>query len=285
MQNITDPKTIENHFRLLVDLMNDAIVIFDMEGMITNINDNFIKMIGCSKDKLVGNSIKDFLDKKNKSIFLKHVNKRDDNQKQFKCTFITNDDLRFDTLISLSPFYDRDSAYKGSLAVIKDITKDRLSKKALKKQKQELETMSGKLEELNIAMNAILEDSDKNKRRIEEQIFLNMRELVEPYLKKLKNNTQDESQKTFLNQLESNMKKIISRLSQNLTSDHSCFTDSELQITSYIKEGKSSKEIADRLCVSKKTIDAHRARIRNKLGITNKNNNLRAHLLSIQLDD
>ena len=54
MQEIKDPKIIENHCRLIIDMINDAIVIYDVGGVIININDNFSKMIGSSKDKIIG---------------------------------------------------------------------------------------------------------------------------------------------------------------------------------------------------------------------------------------
>ncbi len=43
----------------------------------------------------------------------------------------------------------------------------------------------------------------------------------------------------------------------------------EQEVLRFVAEGLSSKEIADRLCVSPKTIETHRARIMKKLGLTN----------------
>ncbi|RLC03862.1 MAG: helix-turn-helix transcriptional regulator, partial [Deltaproteobacteria bacterium] len=47
-----------------------------------------------------------------------------------------------------------------------------------------------------------------------------------------------------------------------------------------VKEGKTNKEIAELLFLSKNTILFHRYNIRTKLGLKNTKINLRTHLLS-----
>jgi DNA-binding CsgD family transcriptional regulator len=58
-------------------------------------------------------------------------------------------------------------------------------------------------------------------------------------------------------------------------------TSKELDVANLIREGKTTKEIADLLYLSKNTIDFHRNNIRRKLGITNEKTNLRAYLSSL----
>ena len=282
MQNIRDLKAIEDSYSLIMELVNDALVIYDMDGIITNTNAKFSDMTGHQKDKIIGRSITDFLDHDNKQELLKHSQKRKNNKEQFECIFIAKDDLRFNALVSLSPFYDKAGAYKGSLAVIKDNTGLKQTEKHLINQEQELETKTTKIEELSATVKVLLENSDENKRKIEEQVLSNVRELVKPYLEKLKMNGLNERQKIYLSVLESNIKKITSQFSHKLSLDYSHLTHSELQIANLVKDGKSSKEIANILCISERTVDTHRNRIRKKLGITNKKDNLKSYLLSIQ---
>jgi len=49
-----------------------------------------------------------------------------------------------------------------------------------------------------------------------------------------------------------------------------------------VKEGRSTKEIAERVNVSTKTVEFHRNRLREKLGLRKKKVNLRSHLLTIK---
>jgi DNA-binding CsgD family transcriptional regulator len=46
--------------------------------------------------------------------------------------------------------------------------------------------------------------------------------------------------------------------------------------------GKTTKEIAELMGLAERTIDFHRAKIRKKMGLVNKKESLRTHLLSFQ---
>ncbi len=59
------------------------------------------------------------------------------------------------------------------------------------------------------------------------------------------------------------------------------FTEREIEVAMLILEGKSTREIADRLFLSTKTIDFHRTNIRKKLGLTNSKRTLSSCLSSI----
>lgn len=165
--------------------------------------------------------------------------------------------------------------------MVKNIERLKQTQEKLKKEQQESGEKDMKIEKINNAFKVLFENWDQNK-IVEKQVLSNVNELINPFLEKLKKSDLNERQKTYLKLLESNIKKITSQFSHKLSLDHSCLTHSELQIANLVKEGKSSKEIADILCISERTVDTHRNRIRKKLGITNRKNNLRSYLLSIQ---
>jgi DNA-binding CsgD family transcriptional regulator len=85
----------------------------------------------------------------------------------------------------------------------------------------------------------------------------------------------------YINIIETHLDDIISPFLCNLTSKYPNLTPREIQITNLIKEGRTTKEIADILKSSSGAIDFHRNNIRNKLGLKNKNANLRSYLLSL----
>ncbi len=188
--------------------------------------------------------------------------------------------------------FNKNHAQIGTLTMIRDITERTRTENQLKNMNEELEqrvqartqelqVKSTSLEELNAALRVLLQKRDEDKVELEDKVLSNISELVEPSLEKLQNSSLDIHQREWLNIVRSNLKDITSPFTSSLTKYHFKLTPKEIQIANLIKEGKTSKEIADLMHVSIRTIDAHRDNIRKKLHIKNKKENLRTHLLSL----
>jgi PAS domain S-box-containing protein len=162
-----------------------------------------------------------------------------------------------------------------------EIDERKKTEEALKERERELEIKTHNLEEANIALKVFLKRRDEDKTEIEEKILLNIKELVVPYLEKLKKNILDEKQKIYVSILESNLNDITSSFSHRLSSKFLNFTPTEIQIANLLRQGKTSKEIAELMNSSPKAVAFHRENIRKKLGLTNKKINLKSYLLSL----
>ena len=88
----------------------------------------------------------------------------------------------------------------------------------------------------------------------------------------------DDIQKDCLDMMESTLNEIVSPFLQNLPLAFLRLTPSEIQVANLVKHGKTTKDIAQILNLSGKTIEFYRKRIRKKVGITNKQINLRTFL-------
>ena len=162
----------------------------------------------------------------------------------------------------------------ASVVIFRDIRKR-------KQAEEELQARAEDLEETNIALKVLLKQREKDKAEIENKVLLNIEKLVMPDLERLKDSGLDERQKSYVNILESNLEEIATPFARTVSSKMLKLTPAEIQIANFVKQGKSTKEIADLLSLSGKTIEAHRKNIRNKLGIRNKKENLRSYLLNI----
>ncbi len=147
------------------------------------------------------------------------------------------------------------------------------------------ETLKNKtrnLEEMNTALKVLLKKRDEDRIELEEKIMFNIKELIEPYLEKLKNSSLNERQMNYMNILESNIADISSPFIREMTARYLKLTPTEIKVANLVKQGKTSKEIARLLNLSPRTVETHRNNVRKKIGITNKKGNLRTFLLSIQ---
>lgn len=165
--------------------------------------------------------------------------------------------------------------------ILIDITERKVSEEALKSKERELETKANKLEDINTALNVLLEKRKVDQIELEEKIVLNVENLIKPYLEKLRQGSLDDRKKNILNIIQSNLDEIISPFTRNLSSRHYNLTPKEIQIANFIRQGTTNKEIAEILFLSVKTVEFHRDNIRKKLGIKNKKINLTSHLSSI----
>ncbi len=164
--------------------------------------------------------------------------------------------------------------------IIIDITERKLVEEALIEKEKELESKTNKLEEINVALNVLLEKREEDKILLQEQVLSNVKKLAIPYVEKLKKGTLTETQIALLDVLESSLHEIISPFSLKLASNSFGLTPAEIKVASLIKQGKGTKEIAKMRNLSHKTVARHRENIRNKLGIKNTKVNLQSHLIS-----
>jgi PAS domain S-box-containing protein len=174
-----------------------------------------------------------------------------------------------------------------------DITKLKDAEAALEKAKQELEDRvesrtaelrekTKELEDTNTALRVLLQKRDDAIADIEEKLLINTKNLVLPYIDKIKITHPSKMHLELLQVLESNLKKIVSPFLKNLTSQAADLSPSELEVASLIRDGRSTKEIASFLNLSENTIETYRNRIRNKLGLKQKKVNLRTYLSGLE---
>jgi PAS domain S-box-containing protein len=171
---------------------------------------------------------------------------------------------------------------KAMLVVAENVDEMKQTAEALEENGKDLETKTARLAELNTALKVLLEKRENDKRELEETIVYSAKNLVSPYLEKLKNSGLDERQRTYLDIIGSNIEELISPFSKRLSSRYLDLTPSEIQVANLVKEGKSTKDIAELLNASIKTVEFHRDNVRKKLGIKNQKVNLRSYLLSLE---
>lgn len=142
---------------------------------------------------------------------------------------------------------------------------------------RELQSRLALLEQENALLRKELDEDRKSAKELETIVEDNMKNFVKPALDYLGTRVSRAEQKIFTSLIE----ESVFPITQRRTARGIELSSREYQIAMMIKEGKSSKQIADTLYLTKKAVDYHRSNIRRKLGIntkTNLQNYLRAYL-------
>jgi DNA-binding NarL/FixJ family response regulator len=165
--------------------------------------------------------------------------------------------------------------------IIFDITHQKEAAQALREKEAALKAKASELAEVNKALRVLMKQRDEDRRQLEETVLSNVKELVVPYIVKVKKRGLDKKSMTYLRILESNLNDIVSPFVHQLALKYSALTPTEIQVAHLIREGKNTRTIAELLSSSRRTIESHRQNIRNKLGIKDTKTNLRSYLLSM----
>lgn len=145
---------------------------------------------------------------------------------------------------------------------------------------ERLENKTKSLEETNTALQVLLRRRDQEKIEFENEIMTNVNKLVRPYLEKLESVIHSEKYKIILEAAMINLNEIVDPFTLGHLASIAKLTPAEIQVANFIKMGKTSQEIASFLGLSCRTIETHRVKIRKKIGLTKRTDNLRKHLLS-----
>ena len=312
----------EERYRTLLESSPDPIVVYDMQGVATYVNPAFEQTFELSRDELLGKQInfvpEENWPETKKAIESMLSGKK---IKLFETRRLTRDGKVLDVQISSTLYRGNSGQPVGNIVILRDISArkkaeeelqkyhghleelvaertDELARanlklekeieerkrieKALRKREKELQAQSHHLEEVNTALKVLLKQREEDKKELSEIVLSNVQELVSPYLQKVISGRLDTRQRTLVRILETNLNNIISPFISRLTSRLVNLTPVEIRVSGLVKEGKTNKEIAELLLISKNTVLFHRHNIRNKLGLKNKKINLRSHLLSFE---
>jgi PAS domain S-box-containing protein len=173
-----------------------------------------------------------------------------------------------------------DGRVRAVLEISRDITERKLAEMAIKKSKENLEAKSKTLEELNTTLRVLLHQREEDKKDLEDRVVSNVKRLVIPYIEKMKKNHLDPQQLSNLNILEANLNEIVSPFLHTVRQLN--LTPRETQVASLIKDGKTTKEVAETIGVGISAVDSYRNSIRAKLGLNNKKVNLQSYLQSLK---
>ncbi len=321
--DITERKRMEEDLRIkdfAIASSINGIIIGNLEGIITYVNDSFLKIWGGKKtSEVIGKSVLSFAQSQEEAAqilqavyekgnwFGEIVAKRNDGKPialQITAHMVKNDDGKPICLMcSVVDITERKNAeqklqrayetleqrveerteeiIRTNIRLKREIEERRQAEQTLLQKEEELRLQSLHLEEANTALKVLLKRGEQDRNELEEKVLSNIKDLALPYIEKLKSCALDDRPATYLEILESNLNNIISPFLKKLSSQYLNLTPTEIQVANLIREGKSTKQMADIMNISERAIEFHRNNIRDKLGLKKSKTNLRSYLMTL----
>ncbi len=169
---------------------------------------------------------------------------------------------------------------KRTAELSETVSKLNAALKALQTREEELHEKNRQLHDMNTTLTVLLKRRDEEHLDIRKELAAKTAELVVPLLKKAENKVSGTAQ-NYLATAQENLRSLFAQHSHDTLLINTKLAPRELQVVNYIKQNKSSKDIAEILDLSVRTVESYREKIRKKLGIQSQKKNLKKFLTSL----
>ncbi|MBE9520151.1 MAG: response regulator, partial [Proteobacteria bacterium] len=262
--------------QVLIDSIPVPVFFKDINLKYSGCNAAFEQSIGLDKKDIIGMTVFDILPRKLAQIHHQkdQLSLQTDTVQVYEMSSVYADGEEHDMLVFKALFNNLDGSVGGLIGTNLDITER-------KQAELQLEQRSHELENTNTALRVLLKQVKESKEEMEGKVLENLKNLVFPYLETLQENLAKTPQAEYIEVIQNNIKKITSSFTINLTSNFLGLSPREIQVADLVRQGRTNKESANIMNISKNAVEFHRNNLRKKLGIQNQKINLRTYLYSM----
>ncbi|MCM8813175.1 MAG: response regulator [Candidatus Omnitrophica bacterium] len=266
----------------LVQMSGDMIFTIDRQGIFVRLNRRGEQLLGYTPETMRELSLESVARTLNGLSVRSLFQQPDDFFKRYSDTaipliFVCRCGMERIVDVRLAPVFDAEGRIKFFQCIARDCTEQKKLEQELLLAEKKIVEQHKDLERKNIALREILGHIEDEKKRIQENVAVNVDQLMLPALEKLRLRL-DKNEVRYLDIIQENLRNLVSTFGRSVTQERLRLSPRELEICDMIRKGLSSKEIAEMLNVSQKTVDRHRNNIREKLGLVRQDTNLTAYL-------
>jgi DNA-binding CsgD family transcriptional regulator len=190
--------------------------------------------------------------------------------------------VRGTQVLSVFPLYDDSGKLFCIIEYVREISDLTEEERTIEALKKRIQFQDNALQEQEIALEVLLRRGDRAERRVVADVLANITASVSPVITRLRDRLSGSEYLPDVELLESLLNRITSPLIGRLTAQNREFTPREREIASLVAEGRTSKEIAGRLCLTIKAVDFHRMNLRRKLRMEGSTQSLQTRLLELE---
>jgi DNA-binding CsgD family transcriptional regulator len=190
--------------------------------------------------------------------------------------------VRGDQELSVFPLFDDNRQLFCLVEYVRDITSLERDGRIIENLKRRIQFQDQTLQEQEAAVAGLLAQGHRAEKRLAEDVQANIETLIIPVIARLKASLDGSDAAADVELLEARLLGIASPGGKRLSGALRSLTRREQEIAGLVREGRTSKEIAGRLCISTKAVDFHRMNVRRKLGAGRSAGSLQAYLLELE---
>jgi len=173
---------------------------------------------------------------------------------------------------------------QANAALEETVVKLRKSEQRLIASQEEVSAKATDLEGTTIALRQLFKKNEQDQKDMRDKVLFSVNEMIKPYIEKLKKCTLDEDAQVCVNVVESNLEEIAAPFMRTLAYKYFRLSPQEIHIANLIKQGKSTKQIAELLNLTSRGIEFHRDKIRAKIGIKHSKAQLHEVLHNLEIE-
>ncbi len=143
---------------------------------------------------------------------------------------------------------------------------------------QELEGAKKDLEDAKATIRFLIREKTDEITLIKKKFSEDLKKGIVPSLTALKESRLNQTQMNYIESIEIALSKLAEPFWERINSKEIKLSPTETRVASFVRAGKTNKEIANTLNLSKSTILTHRHHIRKKLGLHRSKSNLYSYL-------
>lgn len=246
---------------------------FGEDQKIIDINDTELLLLGYSREEVVGKlTWSDLIIEEHREKFKEHWKDilKKGRVTNLEYTMVCKDGTYIHVLLNATARFDKKGKLINTRGSVVDITERRELNLKLQENQRVMKNNIRSLQK-------IIQNMEKDKSKIQENIEVGIRKSIYPLIDKIKQRD-DVPRESIVVDLENNLAKIIGGMGSRVYNSKWNLSAREIEICFLVQSQLSTKEIAELLCSSTRTIDNHRNHIRKKLGISKKSVDLGKYL-------
>jgi len=287
LTDITNRKKTERdlqkaHERLeaTLDTLPDLFFLVDKKGKILDFRAPQPEMLALHPEDFLGKTVNETLPREAAAIIMNSIKRASQKGKHFGSIYSLK-------LPEGTGWFELSIAVQGNprrkdctfVALVRNITERKKNEDKLREQAEQLKEERKALSDKNIALKQILEQISTQRQEIQAKLYSDFETSVLPLLARLKKRIAN-THAGDVDSIVSTIEAVLARDSDDYRRKYARLSSRESEICDYIRDGLSTKEIAELLSISELTIAKHREKIRRKLGLAGRNISLATYLRS-----